>query len=45
MSRAGGGSVRAWALVNNAGVASAANLDWAPVDLFRKTMEVNVFGK
>jgi NAD(P)-dependent dehydrogenase (short-subunit alcohol dehydrogenase family) len=32
-----------WALVNNAGIAPIANLDWMDMDVYRKTFAVNFF--
>lgn len=34
---------RLWAVVNNAGIGPPGNIDWATVDAFRKTMDVNFF--
>jgi len=33
-----------WALVNNAGVHDGLFIDWTPVEVFQKVMEVNFFG-
>ncbi|XP_054706872.1 retinol dehydrogenase 16-like [Uloborus diversus] len=33
-----------WAIVNNAGISQSGEVDWTPVDEFRKVFEVNTFG-
>ena len=37
-------SCRLWAVVNNAGIAPMAFLDWASIESYRRVMDVNYFG-
>jgi NAD(P)-dependent dehydrogenase (short-subunit alcohol dehydrogenase family) len=36
--------LKVWALINNAGIGIGGNLDWLPMDVTRRVMEVNFFG-
>ena len=36
--------LKLWALINNAGIGIGGNIDWLPMDVTRKVMEVNFFG-
>lgn len=38
------GDTQLWALVNNAGIASYAEIEWCSVNVFQKIMDVNVIG-
>ena len=33
-----------WGLVNNAGIAYAMPIDWAPMSIFKRTADVNLWG-
>ncbi|KAI9560428.1 hypothetical protein GHT06_014445 [Daphnia sinensis] len=33
-----------WAVVNNAGVACSSEIEWCPIDIFEKMLEVNTIG-
>lgn len=38
------GNTELWALVNNAGIASYAEIEWCAVNVFQRIMDVNVIG-
>jgi NAD(P)-dependent dehydrogenase (short-subunit alcohol dehydrogenase family) len=33
-----------WAVVNNAGIGNGAYIDWTPLEIYQKVMDVNYFG-
>lgn len=35
---------RLWAVINNAGIAEGANIEWTPLPVFERVMNVNAFG-
>ncbi|GFU33572.1 hypothetical protein NPIL_226061 [Nephila pilipes] len=38
------GSCELWAVVNNAGIIERGELEWTPLEVYRRQFEVNVFG-